>query len=273
MTRGVIIFAHNNSLIQYSELAKVAGFLANRHLNLPVSVITDTETVIDFSDTESKSIFDKIIVIDKPTQYNPRYIYNQRITDFLNGSRSQIWNLTPYDHTLMIDSDFLIFSDRLNQYWDLDLDFLICGAMLDPVPSRIGKADINISDIAPSLRWATNMMFKKSQFSKTLFNLVDHIRENYSYYSDIYSFDDSQYRNDVAFSIAEHMVHGFIQPKICLPPCYMTSTSDEILNVGNNSLSIKINDAQKTMISTFENTDVHVMNKLEIIKFKKELMR
>ena len=45
MKRGVVIFAHNNRDTDYALMAVIAGGLAKKHLNLPVSLITDKTTV------------------------------------------------------------------------------------------------------------------------------------------------------------------------------------------------------------------------------------
>jgi hypothetical protein len=45
MTCGVLIFAHNNRDVDYALMAMVAGGLAKKNLNVPVSLVTDLSTV------------------------------------------------------------------------------------------------------------------------------------------------------------------------------------------------------------------------------------
>lgn len=275
MTKGIVIVAHDNSIVKYSELAIVSAHLAKKHLKLPVSLIIDSESLKNLNGCVEKNLFDKIIIIDKEQQHNPRVMYGKIIDDFLNVSRSKAWKYTPYDHTLLIDSDLLIFSDRFNHYWDLDEDFLICDSMIDPLNKRLGFADKRISDIAPKLKWATAIMFKKNQCSKTLFDLVDHIFENYNFYADTYFFDERQYRNDIAFSIADHILNGFVQSETSLFSVYMTMMDDEILSIDGNKIKflLKDNTNNSSSIVSFDNTDIHVMNKLDILKNKELLLK
>lgn len=271
MTRGILIIAHNNSVVDYISLAEIAASLAKKHLKLPVSILTDKKSFESLKDYQ-EGLFDKVVIIDQQTQYNPRVMYNQRIDDFLNSSRSQAWEHTPYDHTLLIDSDLLIFSDRFNQYWDLDESFLICDSMIDPIDKRLSFNDRRISDIGPELKWATAIMFKKDERAKTLFQLVDHIFENYSFYADTYFFDDRQFRNDIAFALAEHIIGGFIPAEMSLPPLHMTMVDDEIVWADSDKIKFLIKDNDSNLLITFENTDIHVMNKLDILKYKKNLL-
>jgi hypothetical protein len=273
MNRGILIIAHDSNSIKYSELSVIAARLAAKHLQLPVSLITDSDTVKNLTSCEIATYFDRIILTEKPTVGNPRMLYGEKVNDFLNSTRAGVWDLTPYDHTLLIDSDYLIFSDRLSKYWELDEDFLICEAMVDPAGSRLGDNDHRVSDIAPSMRWATIMMFKRNNRSRLIFDLVDHIRENYNFYADTYFFDERQFRNDIAFTIAEHIVNGYSQTSKTLPRAFMTMITDTILSIDKNKIKFNLVEHDKNSVVTFENTDVHVMNKLNILEFKDELLK
>jgi hypothetical protein len=272
MNRGILIVAHDNSIIKYTELAVIAAHLAKKNLNLPVSIITDLESSIHLKTVCADDLFDKIIIIEKLQQYNPRLMYGSKINDFLNASRSIAWECTPYEHTLLIDSDLLIFSNRFNQYWDLEENFLICESMIDPINKRLSFNDERVSDIAPKLKWATAIMFKKNQQAKILFDLVQHIFENYDFYADTYFFDDRQFRNDIAFTLAEHIVNGFKEAEISLPSMYITMIEDEIISIDGNKIKFLIKDKDTNLLTTLRDTDVHVMNKLDILKHKEQLI-
>ena len=47
MTAGVVIFAYDNDLVDYVAMAAWSAGNIHRHLNLPVCVITDLETIPD----------------------------------------------------------------------------------------------------------------------------------------------------------------------------------------------------------------------------------
>ena len=45
MTRGILIFAHNNRDVDYALMSIVSGHLAGKYLQVPVSLITDKFTI------------------------------------------------------------------------------------------------------------------------------------------------------------------------------------------------------------------------------------
>ena len=113
-------------------------------------------------------------------------------------------------------------------------------------------------------------MFDKSHSSKIFFDLVKHIKENYVYYSDVYNFIPFQYRNDIAFTIAEHILYCQDTDRISLPSLNFSLHDEKLLSVAGSKFKIllKGNDT----ILTITDSDVHLMNKLEILKFKDELL-
>ena len=270
MTQGLLVVAHDTPIVSYSTLAAIAASLAQKNLNLPVSLITDQESLENLKNNSFVDFFDKIILTDKPKNGNVRVI-DGKITDtFLNWNRPDIYALTPYDHTLLIDSDLLIFTNRFNQYWDIDQSVILCETMLDSANSRLEIPDIYVSNTGPKLRWATAIMFKKNHEAETFFNLVKHIKENYLYYSDVYNFVPFQYRNDIAFTLAEHIMYASSLDRLYLPPLSFTLNDESVLKIdkGIVKLILKNNDT----LLTIQDSDVHVMNKSAILEFKEALL-
>jgi hypothetical protein len=113
-------------------------------------------------------------------------------------------------------------------------------------------------------------MFKKNQEAETFFNLVKHIQENYIYYADVYNFVPFQYRNDIAFTLSEHIMYASSQDRLYLPPLSFTLNDESVLKIdkGMIKLILKNNDT----LLTIRDSDVHVMNKTAILKFKEELL-
>ena len=63
MTKGVILFAFNSPKFNYYDMAVATAKRANHFLNLPVTIITDTNSVPSKTDY----IFDKTIIISPDT--------------------------------------------------------------------------------------------------------------------------------------------------------------------------------------------------------------
>jgi len=108
MTQGVLIFAFNNEETDYVAMAEWSAKNIRRHLNLPVSIITDGECNTD--------VFDQVIHA-QPETGGTRYFedYNQTVT-WHNAGRVNAYELTPYDQTLVLDADFVVAGDMLKKY-------------------------------------------------------------------------------------------------------------------------------------------------------------
>lgn len=282
MNCGVLIFAHNSRDVDYALMSIVAGSLAKKHLNVPVSLVSDQSTIDWLTESNQYSlankIFDQILIVDRPETKNLRKLndgINSKTVPFINANRSNAWDLTPYDRTLLIDSDYLIFSNTLSEFWNYDTSFMISSAMNDLRGDRIGVLDSWVSDEGIPLYWATTIMFTKNQESKLYFDLVKSIKENYQTYAEIYRFDPRIYRNDIAFSIAKHIVEGFVTLREQnLPPVLTAQDKDLLVAVQNNGLTMLVQDtlSDKMILGKFSNRDIHVMNKQAIVRSANDIL-
>lgn len=277
MNNGVVIIANNSDDIDYIKMAMISASLASKHLKVPVSLITDSESInskTSIKEEVLKNVFDQIIIYEADKSLNYRKIYNQgkSITvPFLNYNRNKVFDLTPYERTLLIDSDFLIFSNDLNKFWNVDQSVLIAPSMVNLNGSPGGILDAWISPQSAPLFWATTVMFTKNQESKNFFDLVEHVKQNYKFYSQLYQFNNQQYRNDISFSIAFHILRGFTIVDgldYFLPPIKIISDKDEIYSYENNILKLFIHNeltGNYDQMIKIECNDLHFMNKFELI--------
>ena len=277
MNKGVLIFAHNNREIDYAKISIISGSLAKKHLKVPVSLATDESTVSWMQESgiydQAESLFDNIILIDRPEISNYRRLRDGSTevkTPFINQNRSLAWDITPYDRTLLIDSDYFIMSNALDEYWDIDQDVLI-GDRIQDIHSedRMNYLDKYISYTGVKMRWATICMFTKNKNSKLFFDLIQNIRDKYSLYSSVYRFMDLQYRNDIAFSVANHILNGFKTLNEYKLPSVLTSLDKDLLyKVKNNKLYFLINGdlSHEYYAVAVKSRDIHVMNKTSIVR-------
>jgi len=239
-----------------------------------VSLITDQSTIdwMKESDTyvDAENIFENIIKTDRPPPGNYRVLHDGAQADnvpFINSTRSSAYDLSPYDKTLLIDSDFLIMSQHLNEYWEAADSILVSDAMNDVKGDRIGVLDKWVSETGVHLYWATTVLFSKNEESKRFFQLVEFIKKNYNYYSDLYRFNNRQYRNDISFSIAMHILNGFEKNTISLPPIFTVQGTDLLESIGkNNDLKILVSNNNEYYLSSIKDRDIHIMNKQSIIR-------
>jgi len=270
MTNGCIIFAHN-SQIDYGTLSILSASLVHKNLDIPVSLISDKDTIEAISNKDLP--FDHIIEVPKPLSTNRRRLLDgsNNIVDFINSNRSSVYDLTPYDQTLVIDSDFLVFSDVLKKYFETEHDFQITAGMLNLQETRIAPTDYKVGEFTINMLWATNFIFRKTDTSKIFFDLIDHIKDNYTYYARLFNFDSRLYRNDYAFSVAAHIMsaQGLDKWYGDLPSPLMFKFDDKIVGVKeNNHLTFLCEDFKQLrnylLVQTM-NQDIHVLNKQTLL--------
>ncbi len=283
MKKGIVIYAHNNRKVDYALMSLISGGLAKKNLQVPVSLITDPSTVDWMKESgifeQATQVFENLIITTRPEINNYRNLHDGLSKDnvpFINNNRNSVWDLTPYDRTLLIDSDYLIFSDQLNEYWDVDQDVMIGNSINDVYDQkRLGYHDMFVSETGVKLYWATTVMFTKNETSKFFFDMVEHVKENYKFYADLYRFDPRQYRNDISFSVAKHIIDGFeTTDNHMLPAVLTTLDKDVLVEVKDNKLLFLVSHKLDSdfCAASLSGVDVHVMNKQSIYRCKDQLL-
>jgi hypothetical protein len=288
MSKGILLFAHNNEQIDYGKMAYITAKFAKKNLDVPVSLVTDTGTIAWMKENDNliiEDVFDKVIITDdyvKDLKQIRRYYdgsLEYKKADFKNCFRAWAFEYTPYEQTLVIDVDFLIVNDRLNNVWDSESDFMINKTSYDLANTRDPFEFKRVSDHGIDFFWATAFYFRKNLWTKTFFGLCQHIVENYDYYRFVYRIDAPLLRNDYIFSIAIHIMGGFSN-KINPPPLpceiYYTLDRDELIRVDSSKSFLflvqkKGHSGEYTLAKT-NNQNVHIMNKFSINRHEKELL-
>jgi hypothetical protein len=272
MTTGAVIFAQNNDTVDYVKLAVFAASRIQNHLNIPVSIVTDSRGWLE--KTYPNHGFDKIIDAEPSNKYFRKRFHDgslaSKTTEWKNLSRTTVYDLTPYDKTLVIDSDYIINSNILKSALDKDEDLQIYSKSLDLSGWREGKEFQRINEFSIPFYWATTFIFKKNNVTESFFALIKYIKENWDYYTALYNIESILYRNDYAFSIAIHIMNGnregyFAQE---LPGTMIyTTDKDLLINIDDNKLKFlveKQNHLGEYIAATTTGLDVHVMNKISL---------
>jgi hypothetical protein len=257
MTQGILLFAHDNEQIQYSLLAAWQARRIHKWLNKPVSIVTDSNSLAVLKQYNLDQEFDHIILSDADTdQQKP---YTDRLLTFKNINRIHALELTPYDETLVIDTDIAIQSDRLNIVWNNAEDYLVCRNCKDLL-DRNWSALKYVHNTGIEFYWATLFYFKKNPASKRFFDLCAYIKDNYTDYIKEYGIRDSYLRNDHVWSIAVHELGGKAIPT----SLWYSIDKDTISNM--NQDAVVVNGVK------VQGQDVHIMNKFSLMEYaKKEL--
>jgi hypothetical protein len=275
MTQGVLIFAFNNAEIDYVEIAIYAAKRVKQFLNKPVSLVTDSVDWLHTKFPDDVEVFDQIIEsIDETTQVKKFYDGASKHSNLVwkNSNRANCFDLSPYEETLVIDSDFIINSSFLEYCWHQPHDFLIYNNYNDLAIWRDTSEFDYINQFSIPFYWATVFFFRKNTTNKHFFTLIEHIKENWKYYAKLYRVPSTRYRNDIAFSIAIHMMNGFTTGNFATPIANKLNyllDRDILIDVLPNKLTALINKEntsdQYTAISV-NSLDVHVMNKQSLLR-------
>jgi len=263
-SNGVVMFARNSKL-DYMRIAQHNCKLIKEHLQLPVAVITDTNTR-DESDT---SMFDYVIMDD--TEYtNTRTFYlkgkNLR-TPWLNGSRSDAYDLTPFDRTLLLDADYLIMSDNYKKLFEINQDFCCHYDVLDVTGQNLYKTDQRLGVYSIPMVWATAVVFNKSEVADNVFSLMKIVKEHWEYYSALYQFNRKMFRNDFALSIALHILGGYGTETYRIPWRLATLTSRaEILEYTERGIKYVYDKGDSDYVGRIKQ-DIHIMDKQSLVEF------
>lgn len=260
MSQGFLLFAHDNEQISYGSMAVHQAKSIHKWLGKPVSIVTDQKTLKMLG--SQAEIFDQVILSD--VQTNQKKNYNGQQLTFNNTDRCAAWQLTPYEETMIIDTDIIIQSDRMNTVWGADQDLMVCRNCKDIFGRKFAGFDY-LSNYGIEFIWATVFYFKKNDLTKVFFDLCNQIKKNYVWYAHVYDITTKYIRNDHVWSIALHELGGRANCRWAtkLPfNLFYSLDTDEVFEVDNNSVLIY----NKDRIARVTGCDVHVMNKQSLLK-------
>jgi hypothetical protein len=202
MTTGALIFAFNNEETNYLEMAAWSAQNIHRHLNIPVAVVTNS------TDAGLYKQFEKVIFAGAETG-GSRYFEDYAATvSWHNAGRADAYNLTPWERTLVLDADYIVASNQLQQVINADSDFLCHRLAFDLAEARLLNELNQFGQHKLPMWWATVMMFKRSNTAQYIFDSMNMIKNNWQHYRDLYGIQKNTYRNDFALSIALGIVSG-----------------------------------------------------------------
>jgi len=288
--RGVIMFAHNNTEIDYFRLAVVNALLVQKNLGIKnITVVTDPHSLKQGEKTLGKRLIKKainnIVITEKDKKFkalNQRLYkdtsHNTKTLSFYNANRCDAYDISPYEETLLIDVDYLILSDTLNHCWGHNNELMMNWKYQDIMFERKDPTLSRLNPLGITMYWATVVYFRKTEYVENFFNVVKHVKNNAAYYRDIYKWPGTLYRNDYSFSIAAHMIGGFVDKAIPQLPTtlYKSFDTDDIHSAdGLNSIIMyleKPDEPANFILTKWKDMDLHVMNKWAINRVSDKLM-
>lgn len=242
-SRGVLLFAFNTERTDYVKIAERAARLVHHTLGLPVTLVTETGTVTEHFDT---------------TIYVDNTLKNFKIGEqgsWRNGDRWRAYELSLYDETLLIDSDYLMLDTSLLNLFEQDFDYRIMSYNSKPA----GEWALKMGMFSHDYVWATAILFRKTARAKMLFDLVGRIQRNYLYYMRLYHMREGNFRNDYAFTIANNILNGYnlnFDQGIVAP---MLTFADVTTSITTRGSMLVVKEREKAYVIPRQN--IHVMDK------------
>lgn len=242
-SRGVLLFAFNTEKNNYVRIAEHAARLVHHTLDLPVTLVTDADS--------SSEYFDSVVRVDNTLK-------NYKVGEhgyWRNGDRFRAYELSPYDETLLIDTDYLMLDTSLLPLFDQDFDYRIMSYNNKPA----GAWKLKMGMFSHEYLWATAVMFRKTAKAKMLFDLVGRIQRNYLYYMRLYHIREGNFRNDYAFTVANSILNGYdlnFDQGIVTPMLTFADVTTSITTKGN---MLVVKERERAYVIPRQN--IHVMDK------------
>ena len=284
------MFAHNNSEIDYFRLAVVNSLLIQKNLGIKnITVVTDPFRLKQAEKSLGKRLIKKainnLVVVDKDKKFKEKNLrlykdtsHNAKHLQFYNVNRCDAYDISPYEETILLDVDYLILSDTLNQCWGHNNELMMNWKYQDIMYERKDPSLDRLYDMGITMYWATVVYFRKTEYVESFFNIVKHVKNNPQFYKDLYKWQGTLYRNDYSFSIAAHMMSGFVDKGISQLPTtlYKSFDTDDIHSaVDKNTIIMYLEKPRSPgdfMMTKWQDLDLHIMNKWAINRVSDKLM-
>jgi hypothetical protein len=160
-TKGVLLIAKNNGTVDYAKQAIFSAKRIKQYLDVPVSVITDsTDYLLQIAGDD---LFDFVIPIEyNPDVANMRHYFDGTLSNrqlsFKNNERAKAYHMSPYNETLLLDTDYIICSDLLANCFGAAYEIMAFKESEDLAGFRDTSEFIRTNDYGIDFWWATAMI-------------------------------------------------------------------------------------------------------------------
>ena len=184
MSKGFLIFAHNTTDVNYVDQAYVLALsIKNSQTEInSVSIVTN-----DPVPKKYQKAFDQIIPIP--------WVDDSSVSRYAGEHRWKLFHVTPYEETIVLDSDMLLLED-ITEWWNycsrFDLKFCsrIKNYKLEPVVDTIYRKAFTSNGLT-SPYFALHY-FKKSQQSLEFYKTLEFVCKNWQWCYDQFAKDNWQ---------------------------------------------------------------------------------
>jgi hypothetical protein len=245
-SRGVVVFAFNTD-VDYVAIADQTSQLTAHSLGLPITLVTD-------SNSQPKFAYDQIIRINTQ-ETNTRTNLDGTTVTWRNFGRYLAYEFSPYEETILIDTDYLVLDNSLNLLFETDFDYRLMHHNCTPT----GASYEQMGETSLPFVWATVVLFRRTERSRLFFNLIGRVQRNYNYYCMLYNIQARNYRNDYAFAIANIIVNGYSLNQDQGIPWSMFTIENKIERMQLTESQVRVYYDDSAVVVPYQN--IHIMDK------------
>lgn len=184
MSKGYLIFAHNTKDVNYVEQAYALA-LSIKHSQAQVTSVSLVTN--DTVPKKCQKLFDNII----PVPWSD----NIEISRFAGEHRWKLFHVTPYDETIVLDSDMLFLED-VSEWWNYcsNYDLKFCSQIKNYKLEKITDTFHRKAFISNKLTnpYFALHYFKKSQKALEFYKTLEFVCNNWEWCYDLFAKDNWQ---------------------------------------------------------------------------------
>ena len=179
-----------------------------------------------------------------------------------NLTRDRSLDVTPFERTVLLDSDYIVQSNQLQLLLECASPIMMYDRIFN-IKENLVEVDY-LGDSNVTLKWATVLAFDHSEISYELFSLWKKVITNYKYYALLYKWKtDGTVWNDKAITVALQQLTKYsnAEGQYIIPWCHpFASFKCDVDHIGLDK--IVLSDVKG---SYQVHTDVHILNKKSIL--------
>tara|TARA_R110001592_G_scaffold146115_1_gene370099 strand:+ start:442 stop:1227 length:786 start_codon:yes stop_codon:yes gene_type:complete len=246
--KGIMLFSFDTPDLEYSKITKKCIELLRIHCpDIPVVVVADE--FIEGADWTilSEDPEPNIHNLNGPKQWK-------------NLARVDAYELSPFDCTIVIDSDYLVYDNNLMKLFESDQSVLAHRSWCNLNYAEVSNMPMGNSML--DMMWATVLMFRKNTEVKQMFEHWRNVLKNYQYFAELFGVNKRMVRNDYAFTIAMAKMqdHGSMDHTV-IPWDIVTANQNlEVKQITNENIVLE--DQHGEIIV---DQSVHILNKESLL--------
>ena len=246
--KGILLFSFDTAEFQYSKITKKCIELLRIHCpDIPVVVVGDR--IIESADST---------ILAEDPQPNINNLRGPK--QWKNLARVDAYDLSPFDCTIIIDSDYLVYDNNLMKLFESEQSVLAHRSWCDLNYAEVSNIQMGNSMI--DMMWATVLMFRKNKEVEQMFDYWRHALKNYQYYAELFGLNKRMVRNDHAFTIAmaKMQEYGPMEHTIIPWDIITANQNFEVKQITKDNIVLEDQHGEITV-----DQSVHILNKESLL--------